>query len=246
MLPKLRVIEFFSGIGGWAASLKQLYQNHKQPDDYTIVQSVDINETANAIYQFNFKSPVLCKSIESIKITYLEKLNVNCWCMSPPCQPFTRNNTTSVRDNNDNRTDALLHLLSILQQLSSPPQYICLENVVGFESSACCEKMLSVLLSLGYIFHQFLLTPTQFGVPNERPRYYLTCCLNQNNTHKRFKTEINFVPNYNIYKSLDCFHQRNGNNKPKREIKSIQHYLDDQLNTNQELLVSKVIYHIYL
>ena len=238
-LPKLRVIEFFSGIGGWAASLKQLYESHHQLDDYNIVQSVDINETANAIYRFNFKSPVLCKSIESIKISYLEKLNANCWCMSPPCQPFTRNNTTSVRDDNDNRTDALLHLLSILQQLSSPPQYICLENVVGFELSTCCEKMLSILQSLGYIFQEFILTPTQFGVPNERPRYYLTSYLNQKDRHKRFKNEIPI--NRNIYKSLDSFNCI----KQNIDVKSIIHYLDDNLKTNQNLVVGTCYYHIY-
>ena len=35
-LPKLRVIEFFSGIGGWAASLQQLYEFYEQVDDYII------------------------------------------------------------------------------------------------------------------------------------------------------------------------------------------------------------------
>ena len=49
--------------------------------------------------------------------------------------------------------------------------------MVGFETSDCCQKLLSVLQDLGYNYAQFILTPTQFGTPNSRPRYFLVASL---------------------------------------------------------------------
>ena len=51
------------------------------------------------------------------------------------------------------------------------------QNVVGFETSDCCEKLLETLAETGYTHVEFILTPTQFGIPNSRPRYYLLAYL---------------------------------------------------------------------
>ena len=48
------------------------------------------------------------------------------WLMSPPCQPYTRNNT-SVRDLDDPRSRPLLYLLNLLVKVPHPPSYIFLE-----------------------------------------------------------------------------------------------------------------------
>lgn len=48
---------------------------------------------------------------------------------------------------------------------------------MGFEDSSCCDQFLDILDSLRYRFQQYHLTPTQFGVPNARPRYYLIAAL---------------------------------------------------------------------
>jgi len=54
------------------------------------------------------------------------------------------------------------------------PSIILLENVVGFEASASCQKYKSALLDNGYVYAELHLNPTQVGIPNDRPRYY--CC----------------------------------------------------------------------
>ena len=45
-------------------------------------------------------------------------IKINTWLMSPPCQPFTRSNTTSKRDDNDPRSDAIKHIIQILHESS--------------------------------------------------------------------------------------------------------------------------------
>lgn len=44
--------------------------------------------------------------------------------------------------------------------------------MVGFELSECNLLLQQTLFSKGYIYSQFILTPTELGIPNERPRYY--------------------------------------------------------------------------
>jgi tRNA (cytosine38-C5)-methyltransferase len=77
-------------------------------------------------------------------------------------------------DLDDSRAAALIHLISILPLLNVAPTYIFLENVVGFEDSESRKLLISCLLRMGYAIKEWHLSPVQFGIPNERPRYYLT------------------------------------------------------------------------
>lgn len=89
--------------------------------------------------------------------------------MSPPCQPFTRNGLQ--KDQTDPRTDSFKYFLSILKNLTNV-NYILLENVKGFEVSGMRNIFVKTLRECGFFFQEFLLTPTQFGIPNSRLRYY--------------------------------------------------------------------------
>lgn len=225
-LPLLNVLELFSGIGGWAESLRQSYESMGQANDCVIVDAIDINDASNRTYSSNFPSTkISCKSIESLKKSYFESLNSNCWCMSPPCQPFTRNNTSDFRDNNDNRSDALIYLLSILDQLSIPPHFIFLENVVGFEASKCCEQVRTLLRKRNYVFQEFILSPSEFGIPNERPRYYLTAIISNKPIHNN---ESFVISHRNDLNSLE----------QNVSVNPIGKYLDPTLVADKTALVS--------
>jgi len=56
--------------------------------------------------------------------------------------------------------------------MKTPPAYIFVENVKGFEDSATHDIFIQHLQDSGYIYQEFLLTPLQFGIPNSRLRYY--------------------------------------------------------------------------
>jgi site-specific DNA-cytosine methylase len=162
----LKVLEFFSGLGGWSSALKKLSVDHE------VIQAFDINTAANEVYEANHGIKPSNKSILGVTQKSLDKCNADVWVLSPPCQPFTRNNETVSRDAKDSRSEPFLHLLEVLKQMTNLPKYIALENVVGFESSDCCKTYFETLHSRSYQFQQFHLDPLQFGIPNSRPRYY--------------------------------------------------------------------------
>lgn len=89
--------------------------------------------------------------------------------MSPPCQPFTR--VGNKKDIDDARSNALVHICSVLPELTAI-DYILMENVKGFEISQARDLYIDALKQSGFYFQEFLLSPTGIGVPNTRYRYY--------------------------------------------------------------------------
>ena len=91
-------------------------------------------------------------------------------------QPHTRQRihlTGQSTDVDDPRAKSFIHLTNLLPTLTDPPRTIVLENVIGFETSQCCITWIRILNELNYQVDQFHLNPVQFGMPNERPRYYM-------------------------------------------------------------------------
>lgn len=93
--------------------------------------------------------------------------------MSPPCQPFTRGG--KLLDDEDARSTGFLYLTKVLEEMTNPPKYLFIENVLNFEVSRCHERFISVISKRGFKIHEFLVTPNDdhIGIPNDRLRYYL-------------------------------------------------------------------------
>ncbi|KAL3796452.1 hypothetical protein HJC23_004249 [Cyclotella cryptica] len=75
--------------------------------------------------------------IERITKEELESHSANIWCMSPPCQPHTRQHSNQHKEMDDPRSSSFLHLCHLLSVMDEDalPGLILLENVVGFETS---------------------------------------------------------------------------------------------------------------
>lgn len=132
--------------------------------------AIDINTVANAVYAHNHPdTQVLNNNIQKLNVKTLDKLQINTILMSPPCQPHTR--VGQKRDIDDNRSDALNHICDLLPQ-SKSLQYILMENVKGFEESQARQMYVDALEKAKFFYREFILTPTQMGVPNTRHRYY--------------------------------------------------------------------------
>ncbi|GMT24327.1 hypothetical protein PFISCL1PPCAC_15624 [Pristionchus fissidentatus] len=163
---KVRALEFYCGIGGTHFALKKL------PTPICVIAAFDINTTTNAIYRHNFPSTKLCQNnIQGLTASALDKFHANLWTMSPPCQPFTLKG--NLRGMDDRRCDSFKNLLTSLETMMSPPQWIFIENVSAFEGTSMHTLLIQTLNNVGYHIEEYMLSPSQFSVPNSRPRYYL-------------------------------------------------------------------------
>ena len=151
-------------------SLTQHYALERAGIESKVVMTIDLNPVCNEVYEYNFGIKPLQKQVESLSAEFINKFKANCWLMSPPCQPYTR--TSRQLDTKDNRVTGLLYLINLLPQ--STPKYLFLENVVGFEKSESRDLLVEKLVGLGFEFTEWIITPSQLGIPNNRPRYYLT------------------------------------------------------------------------
>lgn len=155
----IRFIEFFAGIGGFAACC----------DSHEIVAAIDIDQTARSVYQANFCHPYFNISLESVGPEWLAGFQANAWWLSPPCQPYSRRGNR--RDRDDPRSLGLENLIGLIPQLR--PQWILLENVLGFATSDMFRWVRGVLEESGYVWQVLEVCPSEWGWPNRRPRFYL-------------------------------------------------------------------------
>lgn len=151
------------------------------------------------MYQLNFgDTKLLQKNIEGLTVKDLDGLSPDVFLMSPPCQPFTRVGHQGA--SKDPRVRSFLHILELLPQLSRSPNYILMENVKGFETSDTREQFVCTLKTCGYSYQEFLLSPTQLGIPNSRLRYYLLA--------KKKPLQFHFVTQDEIMESFPCITER--------------------------------------
>ncbi len=156
----MRVLELFSGLGGWRCALGNLGQ---------VVAAYDVSEAANATYALNHGEVPLPKELAAVPLEMLAAHGADTWFMSPPCQPFCR--MGNHEGLTDRRSRAFLHLMEVFRQ--APPERLVLENVAGFLGSDAHALLSEVTRAHG--MHQLDLQtcPSHFGLPNQRPRVFI-------------------------------------------------------------------------
>ena len=185
----MRMIEFFSGIGGMRFALEQALENHARRYDYddhdcklSSCQAYDISLHANKVYEHNFQNESSCSSSSKVSTKLVEQLKksdvdgkADIWTMSPPCQPFTKTRGSKGLDADDNRCAGLKGLIRLLSEIQDKPRYIFLENVQGFRNSRMIEQWKQCLRDNGYRWKSYLVSPISLGIPNHRLRFYMLC-----------------------------------------------------------------------
>jgi len=84
MADPVRVLEFYSGIGGLRYSLKEAGVQA------VVVEAFEINDIANDVYQHNFGHRPSQGNIQRLTVRQLDSYKADTWILSPPCQPYTR------------------------------------------------------------------------------------------------------------------------------------------------------------
>jgi tRNA (cytosine38-C5)-methyltransferase len=137
---------------------------------------------------------VQTKLVEQLKPQDLDG-KADLWTMSPPCQPFTSTRLAKQLDSNDKRCNGLKGIISLLNRIQKKPTWILLENVKGFIGSNMLQDWYHCLETNDYSWQEYVLCPTQLGIPNCRRRYYMICERSKRfDSNKRLKDDASLSP----------------------------------------------------
>ncbi len=156
----MQVLELFSGVGGWRCALD---------GRGSVVAAYDISPHANATYTLNHGDRPHAMELASVARARLLAHGADTWVLSPPCQPFCRMGKGGGLE--DARSRGFLSVLELLEV--APPERLLLENVAGFLESPAFDRLVASLDRSGLAWRSWTLCPTQFGIPNQRPRVYV-------------------------------------------------------------------------
>ncbi len=156
----MRVLELFSGLGGWRLALQARG---------TVVAAYDVSEVANATYELNHGDLPQARELAALPRAELADHRADTWLLSPPCQPFCR--MGNHRGLEDRRSRAFRHLMELFPQ--APPEHLVLENVVGFLGSDAHALLSECLRAHGMHQQDLEACPSHFGLPNQRPRVFI-------------------------------------------------------------------------
>ncbi len=176
----IRIADLFCGIGGIAEATHLLADFSQkglpplagqiQTSKPKVVTAIDIDQSVGSLYQHHHGIVPRCSTIESLqRIPEQPNDELDMWWMSPPCQPYTIRG--SQRGVLDPRSQALARLIQLIPQ--EVPRLIGLENVPEFEGSQHHQQLKQTLSDSGYQFKEYMLCPTQLGIPMRRRRFYL-------------------------------------------------------------------------
>ena len=153
------VLELFSGIGGFAEALRGFNQ--------TPTLASDISPHVVMVYRDVHGGECVQKNV----ITFKEETMAafDWWWMSPPCKPHTRRG--AQKDLEDHRSEPFQFMCHKIAQIR--PRFLTVENVAGFLDSDAHARLREALTGYTYIDER-VVCPTELGIPNKRPRFYLT------------------------------------------------------------------------
>ncbi len=157
----MRALEFFCGIGGFTAAAKQ--------HPIEVVGALDASQHVIEFFRHNWDDPAKQTNILQLNADKVRAFEAELWWMSPPCQPYTTRGLQ--RDLEDRRAKSFLHILDLLAEVR--PSHIAMENVEGFLKSEARTRLVGLLDDLNFEFREAVICPTELGIPNRRPRYYL-------------------------------------------------------------------------
>ena len=157
----MNFIDLFAGIGGFRIAL----ENNGQK----CVFSSEIDKFAREVYYHNFGD---IPNGDITKIDANEIPDFDILAAGFPCQPFSY--AGKLEGFNDRTRGTLFFDVARILEEKKPKMFL-LENVKGLKSHKQGETMntiIDVLENLGYTVYWTILNSHDFGVPQERQRWY--------------------------------------------------------------------------
>jgi DNA (cytosine-5)-methyltransferase 1 len=158
-------VDIFSGAGGLSIGAEM--------SGIKTVIAVENDKHAYETYKFNHQNTeVICDDIRNVSF---DKKYKNPFILfgGPPCQGFSTSNTKTR--NTDNANNSLFY--EYIRQVSElSPEWFVFENVEGittFENGTVVKKLEALFKKIGYKTSHKVLTGSDYGVPQNRNRFFM-------------------------------------------------------------------------
>jgi DNA (cytosine-5)-methyltransferase 1 len=171
-LSSINFIDLFCGIGGFHQALRNIIPTSK------CVLASDIDENARKTYEANHNLKPL-GDIKKIEIATIPKFNLICGGF--PCQAFSIAQWKDKKAFDDPRGTLFFEILKVID--IHKPKCILLENVAHLtkiNKGLVLQTILNSLKTRGYKVSCQLLSPHQFGIPQNRERVYIVATASTN------------------------------------------------------------------
>ena len=174
MSKQLTFIDTFAGIGGFHTGFSKA--------GYKCVFACEIDQTLRELYFKNYGLSV-AGDITQIKSVSIPKHDV--FCAGFPCQPFS-----IAGKKQGSKCPFFGGLIEDIIRIvkSHKPSVIMLENVptlLTIEKGTFWQSIKQSFLRLGYVVEHAILSPSDFGIPQNRKRLFVLAFRNKEK-HKKF------------------------------------------------------------
>ena len=163
----MKFIDLYAGLGGFHYALEQL--------GHQCVMASEIQKNLRDLYQKNHESDLFFKLIGDIHsdIKTEDIPDFDILCAGFPCQPFSQaGKREGLKDPNNGN-----HFIKIIEIIKfHKPTYVFLENVPnlkGHDNGNTWKVIKNTLEKQGYEVKDKILSPDEFGVPQQRKRIYI-------------------------------------------------------------------------
>ncbi|MEL7147161.1 MAG: DNA (cytosine-5-)-methyltransferase, partial [Bacteroidota bacterium] len=164
MKKDIRLLELFSGIGGFTQGLKQ--------SGFNLIdhQYAEIEQHANAVYQYQYPSAIALGSVTTINTAQIERPNIITF--GSPCQDFSyEGSRQGIKGTKSKLLRSAIETVDVLR-----PDLFIWENVKGAFSSnegRDFQAILQAFTNIGGYRLEWQLCNTRWVLPQNRERIYL-------------------------------------------------------------------------
>ena len=171
----MRVVSFFSGIGGLDKGFEDA--------GYSVIWANDFDKYAVETYKANYENEIVLGDINEIQLESIPDAEVLIGGF--PCQPFSM--MGEQKGFEDARGTVFFRIAEIIKdkmEKGKKPKAVILENVKALRTHdqgrtfATIKRILED--DLGYKVYDDILNSAEYGVPQTRNRTYIVCFANEN------------------------------------------------------------------
>lgn len=186
MNNKLKFIDLFCGMGGFRIAFEK--------NNCECVFSSDIDKFARETYKLNFGE---YPQGDISKISSADIPDFDILCAGFPCQPFS---TAGKRLGfEDTRGTLFFEVARIIKE--KKPKAFFLENVSGLtnhDKGKTLNAILNTLNDLGYSVHYTLINAKDYGIPQNRNRWYCVGFRKDIISDENFSFDIKLSETYDL------------------------------------------------